>query len=198
MSVFSALCMSTVALHDSQTHSDLSQTILHSFWNELLSSSPLRSQLTSDWLPLVQRGFKHQLTRITSTNRDINFQSLVIFNEPPPELTVYILKSTSPTHTSVTPRLLSCVFINIMTGCCSPPCPFPRYPTVDTGTKHPLSLLDNGTLQPPVHSLSPLPLPLPDPPPDCPIPTPSTRHTQLHRMRPRTERKEEEEEIHFT
>lgn len=192
---------SSFAWFTAQTHSDLSQTILHSFWNELLSSSPLRSQLSSDWLPLVQRGFKHQLTRITSTNGDINFQSVVIFNESPPELSLYfkVYQPTSPTHTSFTPRLLSCVFINIMTGCCSPPCPFPRYPTVDTGTKHPLSLLDNGTLQPPVHSLSPLPLPLPDPPPDRPIPTPSTRHTQLHRMRPRTERKEEEEEeIHFT
>lgn len=31
---------------------------------------------------------------------------------------------------------------NIMTGCCSPPCPSPHQPTVATGTKRPLSLVE--------------------------------------------------------
>ncbi|XP_030256608.1 alpha-actinin-4-like [Sparus aurata] len=56
------------------------------------------------------------------------------------------------------------------------PAPLPSVPlTVTTGTKRPLSLLDNSTLQPPVLSLSPLLLC--DPPPDRPTPTPNSPDT---------------------
>lgn len=66
-------------------------------------------------------------------------------------------------------------FKNIMTGCFPLPCPSPH---CGRGTKLPLSLGDNSTLQPPYPPSAPSPG---DPPPDRLILTPSFHtHTQLH------------------